>query len=178
MDTLKIKKAWEVAIAPAKSLPMSAIGMYMAGNTLQIFSIFMLFTLFKTPLQALMNISAQFGRFESEGTRSRMFLVKVVYTLTNFLALAMGIWKVNQMGLLPSVSLPTYLWSLVKGVATDTLAAPHGRIGWHGKHSGFRLKEHIGYLIRRSEYLDMKNMQLQAFPFRPHLLLLPCCELR
>jgi hypothetical protein len=25
-DTLKVKKAWEVAIAPAKSLPMSAIG--------------------------------------------------------------------------------------------------------------------------------------------------------
>lgn len=26
MDTLKLKKAWEVAIAPAKQLPMSAIG--------------------------------------------------------------------------------------------------------------------------------------------------------
>ena len=27
MDTLKMKKAWEVAIAPAKQLPMNAIGM-------------------------------------------------------------------------------------------------------------------------------------------------------
>lgn len=26
MDTLKIKKAWELAIAPAKQLPMNAIG--------------------------------------------------------------------------------------------------------------------------------------------------------
>ena len=26
MDTLKMKKAWEVAIAPAKQLPMNAIG--------------------------------------------------------------------------------------------------------------------------------------------------------
>lgn len=26
MDTLKLKKAWEVAIAPAKQLPMNAIG--------------------------------------------------------------------------------------------------------------------------------------------------------
>jgi hypothetical protein len=26
MDTLKLKKAWELAIAPAKQLPMSAIG--------------------------------------------------------------------------------------------------------------------------------------------------------
>jgi hypothetical protein len=27
MDTLKMKKAWELAIAPAKQLPMNAIGM-------------------------------------------------------------------------------------------------------------------------------------------------------
>jgi hypothetical protein len=26
MDTLKLKKAWEIAIAPAKQLPMNAIG--------------------------------------------------------------------------------------------------------------------------------------------------------
>jgi hypothetical protein len=26
MDTLKLKKAWELAIAPAKQLPMNAIG--------------------------------------------------------------------------------------------------------------------------------------------------------
>jgi hypothetical protein len=26
-DTLKVKKAWEIAIAPAKQLPMNAIGM-------------------------------------------------------------------------------------------------------------------------------------------------------
>jgi hypothetical protein len=28
MDTLKIKKAWEVAIAPAKQLPMNAFGVF------------------------------------------------------------------------------------------------------------------------------------------------------
>ena len=28
MDTLKMKKAWEVAIAPAKQLPMNAFGTY------------------------------------------------------------------------------------------------------------------------------------------------------
>lgn len=51
MDQLKLKKAWEVALAPAKQLPMNAFGMYMTGNTLQIFSIFMVFTLFKAPIQ-------------------------------------------------------------------------------------------------------------------------------
>ncbi len=101
METLKLKKAWEVAIAPAKQLPMNAIGMWMTGNSLQIFSIFMLFQLFKNPLQALMNVNTNFVRFESDGTKSQMLLVKIVFILTNMLALGLGIYKVNKMGLLP-----------------------------------------------------------------------------
>ena len=104
MDTLKLKKAWEVAIAPAKQLPMNAFGMYMSGNSLQIFSIMMVFMLFKGPITALINIQNVFARFESEGTRDRLIMVKLAYVACNFLALALGIWKVNGMGLLPYVS--------------------------------------------------------------------------
>lgn len=46
MDTLKLKKAWEVALGPAKQLPMQAIMGYMSGNSLQIFSIMMVFMLY------------------------------------------------------------------------------------------------------------------------------------
>lgn len=46
MNTLKLKKAWEVALAPAKQIPMQAIMMYMSGNSLQIFSIFMVYNLY------------------------------------------------------------------------------------------------------------------------------------
>lgn len=101
MDTLKLKKAWEVAIAPAKQLPMNAIGMWMTGNSLQIFSLFMVFTLFKSPIQALLNTNATFLRFQSEGTKGQMLLVKIVFVLTNMLALGLGVYKVNKMGLLP-----------------------------------------------------------------------------
>ena len=45
MNTLKLKKAWEIALAPAKQLPMQAIMMYMSGNSLQIFSIMMVYML-------------------------------------------------------------------------------------------------------------------------------------
>ncbi|KAG9680060.1 hypothetical protein KCU87_g223, partial [Aureobasidium melanogenum] len=99
MDTLKLKKAWEVAIAPAKQLPMNAFGMYMSGNSLQIFSIMMVFMLFKGPIQALINIQNVFSRFETEGTRDRLIMVKLAYVACNFLALALGIWKVNGMAL-------------------------------------------------------------------------------
>ena len=73
----------------------------MSGNTLQIFSIMMVFMLFKNPVQALTQTNTVFTRFDSEGTRGKLFLVKVVYVLTNLLALGLGIWKVNGMGLLP-----------------------------------------------------------------------------
>ena len=105
METLKLKKAWEVAIAPAKQLPMNAIGMYMSGNSLQMFSIMMVFMLFKAPIQALMNINQTFARFESDGKKQEMLMVKAAFIGCNLLALALGTWKVNQMGLLPWVSL-------------------------------------------------------------------------
>ncbi|GAB7345118.1 hypothetical protein MBLNU457_3514t2 [Dothideomycetes sp. NU457] len=101
MDTLKLKKAWEVAIAPAKALPMNAFGMYMSGNSLQIFSIMMVFMLFKNPVTALMGMQNTFARYETEGTKNNMLLVKLVFIGCNLLAVGLGLWKVNGMGLLP-----------------------------------------------------------------------------
>lgn len=101
LNTLKLKKAWELALAPAKSLPMSAVGMYMTGNSLQIFSIMMVFMLFKTPVTAILNMGQVFARFESDELKAQLLGVKAVYVLTNLLALGLGVWKVNGMGLLP-----------------------------------------------------------------------------
>jgi hypothetical protein len=101
MDTLKLKKAWEVALAPVKQLPMTAIMMYMSGNSLQMFSIMMVLMAFKNPIVGLMATNQAFERFESEGTNGKLLLVKVVYVAMQVLALALGVWKVNGMGLLP-----------------------------------------------------------------------------
>lgn len=100
-DTLKIKKAWELALAPAKALPMNAIMMYMSGNSLQIFSIMMVFMLFKNPIQGLLQTNSVFTRYETDGTRGTLWMVKAMYVAMNLLALGLGIWKVNGMGLLP-----------------------------------------------------------------------------
>jgi len=59
--------------------------------------------MFKTPITAIIGIQNVFARFESEGTRQGMLMVKLVYIATNLLALGLGIWKVNGMGLLPYV---------------------------------------------------------------------------
>lgn len=80
---------------------MNAIMMYMSGNTLQMFSIMMVFMLFKNPIQALLQTNQVFARFETEGTGGKMLMVKAIYVMMNLFALGLGLWKVNAMGLLP-----------------------------------------------------------------------------
>ena len=110
MDKLKLKKAWEVALAPVKGLPMTAIMMYMSGNSLQIFSIMMVWMAFKNPIMGIMSTSQAFERFQGESLKVEILQVKFVYVLMQLLALALGIWKVNSMGLLPYVfSTPIHL---------------------------------------------------------------------
>jgi hypothetical protein len=75
--------------------------MYMSGNSLQIFSIMMVFMLFKNPITAILNIQRTFIPFETAGNKDQMLLVKLMFVATNGLLLALGIWKVNGMGLLP-----------------------------------------------------------------------------
>ena len=73
----------------------------MSGNSLQIFSIMMVFMLFKNPITAILNIQRTFIPFETAGNKDQMLLAKVMFVATNGLLLALGIWKVNGMGLLP-----------------------------------------------------------------------------
>jgi hypothetical protein len=101
MDTLKLKKAWEVALGPIKSLPMTGIMMYMSGNSLQIFSIMMVFMAFKNPIMGILGTNQAFERFETETNRAKMLQVKLAYVAMQVVALALGIWKINGMGLLP-----------------------------------------------------------------------------
>jgi hypothetical protein len=90
--------------------PLTTLGMYMTGNTLQIFSIFMVFTLFKSPVLAVLGIQRTFAPYETPGTSGRLILVKIVYILCNLLMLGLGIWKVNGMGLLPTTRSDWLAW--------------------------------------------------------------------
>jgi len=89
---------------------MQAIMGYMSGNSLQIFSIMMVFMLFKGPLQGIAQTNTVFSRFETEGTNSKMLQVKVVYVLMQCLLLGLGVYKVNAMGLLPTTRSDWLAW--------------------------------------------------------------------
>ncbi|KAM0326792.1 hypothetical protein ACHAQA_006666 [Verticillium albo-atrum] len=122
MDTLKIKKAWEVALAPAKNLPMTAIMMYMSGNSLQIFSIMMVLMAFKTPLTGLFAVNSAFERFESDTNKAQMLQVKMAYLAMQVLALAVGVWKVNAMGLLPTTRSDWLGWETLREPLESAIA--------------------------------------------------------
>lgn len=89
---------------------MNAIMMYMSGNSLQIFSIMMVFMLFKGPIQGLMNTNTVFAKFDTEGIRGKLIGVKAVYVLMQLVLLGLGIWKVNAMGLLPTTRSDWLAW--------------------------------------------------------------------
>jgi len=65
---------------------------------------------FKGPIQAISQTNAAFSKFESAGTRTQMLGIKAVYVLMQCLLLALGIYKVNSMGLLPTTRSDWLAW--------------------------------------------------------------------
>ncbi|KAK0464738.1 DUF1077-domain-containing protein [Desarmillaria tabescens] len=68
-DQLKERRAWDMAIAPAKSLPMQAFMLYMSGGGVQIFSMGIVAMLLWTPFKNIAGINEAFVQFApSTGT--------------------------------------------------------------------------------------------------------------
>ncbi|KAI0324693.1 DUF1077-domain-containing protein [Cubamyces sp. BRFM 1775] len=105
-EELKAKRAWDLAISPAKSLPMQAFMLYMSGGGVQIFSMGIVFMLLSSPFKNLASINSAFAPFapasSSPKSFSTLLLQKIAYLLCNLLTLALGLWKCRSMGLLPT----------------------------------------------------------------------------
>lgn len=137
---------------------MNAIMMYMSGNSLQIFSIMMVFMLFKGPIQGLINTSTVFAKFETEGTRGKLLGVKAVYILMQLGLLALGVWKVNAMGLLPYV--PVLVIGVLPLLTGCDLIGLRGRIGWPGSRNGNRWNGPILLSAEDKRCVDMYNLKI------------------
>ena len=70
----------------------------------------MVFMLFKNPIQGLLSTNEVFRRFETVENKQQLLLVKACYVLMNCVALALGVWKVNGMGLLPTTRSDWLAW--------------------------------------------------------------------
>ncbi|KAF9164954.1 hypothetical protein DFQ27_006410 [Actinomortierella ambigua] len=107
-ELLKVKKAWDVALAPGKQLPMQAFMLWMSGNSVQIFSVAITAMLMFSPIRAILNMAQVFDRFESASgvkqsfTESALYLPKITFIAMQLLSILLGMWKLNSMGLLPT----------------------------------------------------------------------------
>ncbi|KFK27766.1 hypothetical protein AALP_AA8G426200 [Arabis alpina] len=96
----KLKKAWQVAQSPFKNLMMMCFLMWMVGNTLNLFSIGITFSALWQSITALWSVAKIFEPFEDNEVE--LFEPKLVFIALNLGRLAMGIYKLNSLGLLPT----------------------------------------------------------------------------
>ena len=94
--------AQNTALAPGKQLLMTAFMLWMSGNSLQIFSIMMLGMAFWQPLQRLMNVGAEFARYEA--SQVDVTVPKLIFIACNLAGVGLALYKSNSMGLLPTSS--------------------------------------------------------------------------
>ncbi|CAO3608408.1 unnamed protein product [Mucor fragilis] len=110
---IKMKRAWDVAMGPAKSIPMNAIMIYMSGTSLQIFTVMVTAMLFFNPVKAIMTTQQTFSRFESDITPTStgkaqpkvdLMMPKLAFIGLHIVTILLGVYKVNAMGLLPNTA--------------------------------------------------------------------------
>ncbi|XP_042513564.1 ER membrane protein complex subunit 4-like [Macadamia integrifolia] len=96
----KAQKAWEVAQAPFKNLLMMGFMMWMAGNTVHLFSIGITFSALLQPLNALQGVGKVFEPYKD--SKVDTLTPKLLFIALNLGGLALGVWKLNTLGLLPT----------------------------------------------------------------------------
>ncbi|WVQ72595.1 hypothetical protein IAR50_002153 [Cryptococcus sp. DSM 104548] len=116
---LKMKRAWDLAMSPAKSLPMQGIMLYFSGSGIQIFSLGMIFMLLTQPLSAIFNIFRAFEALRptpqptvsqkpsdvvEEPSYAPLTGPMILYVMCQGLVLALGLYKCWSMGILPTGS--------------------------------------------------------------------------
>ncbi|CAI4224101.1 unnamed protein product [Auanema sp. JU1783] len=100
-EHLAKKRAWEVAMGPAKGLPMNMFVMYMAGRSVSIFPIMMVGMLLWRTVKALFSVNETFKPLQDQNS-GPMILQKLIFILGNIGAIVIAIYKIHTMGLLPN----------------------------------------------------------------------------
>ncbi|XP_050384635.1 uncharacterized protein LOC126801205 [Argentina anserina] len=99
-STWKSQKAWEVAQAPFKNLLMMGFMMWMAGSTVHLFSIGITFSALWQPISALQGVGKVFEPYKDK--KVDLLAPKLLFIALNLGGLALGVWKLNTLGLLPT----------------------------------------------------------------------------
>mmetsp|Transcript_14642 Transcript_14642/g.35661 ORF Transcript_14642/g.35661 Transcript_14642/m.35661 type:complete len:181 (-) Transcript_14642:2186-2728(-) len=93
------QKAMAIAMKPGQQVAMSAFMMYMSGNNLNIFSISTTSSAIFGPLASVFNLDKTFANLDVDTS-----MAKLVYVGLNLAWLAVGLYKMSSMRLLPTTS--------------------------------------------------------------------------
>ncbi|GBG79246.1 hypothetical protein CBR_g29297 [Chara braunii] len=96
----KERKAREAAQAPMRNIFMMGLMMWMAGNSVSLFSVPITFSAIWSPISALRNMNLVFDQFKDD--KIDLVLPKLIFISLNLVGCAMGLYKLNSLGLLPT----------------------------------------------------------------------------
>lgn len=133
---LKVKKAYDIAMGGAKSIPMNLFMLYMSGNSIQIFSIIITVMLLWNSLNGVLNTLQIFQPFlptkEAQETKGQKIMAILnsnllpavgLYILLQLVNFGLGVWKMGGMGLLPTSTSDWLAFEQPK-VYAETVAGP------------------------------------------------------
>mmetsp|Transcript_953 Transcript_953/g.1485 ORF Transcript_953/g.1485 Transcript_953/m.1485 type:complete len:172 (-) Transcript_953:466-981(-) len=88
------------ATAPVKNMAFMCFMAYMSGNSIQMFSIIMTFSLLAQPITAIVNSGQMFPK-EPDWPQLDLLLPRLLFCIVQCGQLVFGLYKLNGMGLLP-----------------------------------------------------------------------------
>lgn len=113
INGLQVQKAWELALQPAKSIPMNMIMSYMSGTSLQIIPIMTALMLLSNPIKSVLNIRKTFRQvLGNDETYSRVIGAIFMYIVFQAVLMAIGVHKLNSMGLIPNTRSDWLAWEV------------------------------------------------------------------
>lgn len=117
MTAKRKSMAMSIAMQPGQQILMNAFMMYMSGNQLNIWSINITSSAVLTPLAGILSIDRTFGKLQqmndnnpattksgSRGNDDMLQMPKIIFIALNLVWLALGLYKMSTMKLLPTTS--------------------------------------------------------------------------
>ncbi|CCD26883.1 chaperone EMC4 NDAI_0I03150 [Naumovozyma dairenensis CBS 421] len=111
INSLLASKAMQIAMAPAKSIPMNMIMSYMSGTSLQIIPIMAALMLLSGPIKAILGIRSAFKPvLGNKEIQSQVNSAMILYILFQGALMYIGLRKLNSMGLIPNTKSDWLSW--------------------------------------------------------------------
>lgn len=111
IEALQVQKAWQIALQPAKAIPMNLIMSYMSGTSLQIIPIMTALMLLSGPIKSIFGVRKAFKPvLGNSATESQIATAMAMYIIFQMALMFIGLRKLNSMGLIPNTRSDWLSW--------------------------------------------------------------------